>query len=100
MDKGRSIKTNLEYLEYVNKGGTIRDLCYLVSRGKGIEESEVIFKLPAVLPQLTTKQEKVARRYYLQQDTVFNIRHEFKFSSYRAVDKYLDSIVTKIIKKI
>ena len=100
MNVGRKIKSDVDYLEYINKRGHIRDLCIRVAMEKDIEQSIIIYKLPVLLSSLTEKQEKVARRYYLQQDTIYNIKHEFNFPSYSYVCKYLDSIVAKIAKNI
>ena len=62
---GRRPNNGSDYLEYINKSGSIRELSIRVSKDANVDASEVILKLPRVLDKLTEKQAKVIRKYYL-----------------------------------
>ena len=97
---GRRPNNGSDYLEYINKSGSIRELSIRVSKDANVDASEVILKLPRVLDKLTEKQAKVIRKYYLQENSISNIKESMGFTSYAAVDKCIDSGVKRIIKCI
>ena len=85
---------------YGSRSGSMKKLCKVISSKIGIDEHDIMFRLPTILSYLNEKEEVIIRRYYLREDTASNIMEDIGMIDYEEFKTCLEAGINCIINNI